>query len=84
MFHTLAPVPSAQFMMSDVSGTPTDFTPSSWTQFEAGLARGRAELAAQQKTLGEVAAENRRAEKAKAKFTLTQDAEGKAVIQRQQ
>jgi len=58
------------------------FVPSSWTEFEKGLARGQADLAAERKPLGEIAAEYRQVEKPKAKFTIVQDASGKAVIQR--
>ena len=80
-FRTLPSIPRAQFQMLDVSGT-TDFFPSSWMQFSVGLAEGEAALAARQKTLGELAAEYRRVEKPKAKFVITQDAFGNAVIER--
>lgn len=81
-FHTLPPAPAAQLNTVDVSGNQTDFVPSSWTEFERGLAKGRADLAAERKPLGEIAAEYRQVEKPKAKFTIVQDASGKAVIQR--
>jgi hypothetical protein len=81
-FHTLPEEPPAHFNVLEVSGTNEGFVPSSWTQFEQGLAKGRALLATRQKTLGEIAAENRHAEKPKAKFEIVQDATRKAVIQR--
>jgi hypothetical protein len=80
-FHTLPAAPPTQFQMVDISGQRDDYIPSSWTEFERGLARGQAELAAGSKTLGEVAAENRRAARPKAKFEIIQDAAGTAVIQ---
>jgi len=82
-FRTLPTVPRAQFQAIDVSGSAIDFTPSSWTQYKDGLARGEAELAAQKKTLAEVAAENRHSDKPKARLIITQDAIGDAIIQRQ-
>jgi hypothetical protein len=81
-FHTLPEEPPAHFNVIEVSGTSDGFVPSSWTQFAQGLAQGRALLATRQKSLGEVAAENRHAEKPKAKFEIVQDASGKVVIQR--
>ena len=81
-FHTLPTAPPAQFTVVDVSGVKEQFVPSSWTEFEKGLARGQADLAAERKPLGEIAAEYRQVEKPKAKFTIVQDASGKAVIQR--
>jgi hypothetical protein len=82
-FHTLPPIPSAKFQIIDVSGVSSEFVPSSWTQFENGLAQGKAQLALERKTLGEVAAENRLVEKPKAKLAIIQDAFGNAIIQRQ-
>lgn len=81
-FHTLAPIPPAQFQIVDVSGGSNEFVPSSWTQFENGLAVGRAQLDARRKTLGEVADEYRHAERPKAKFSIIQDAVGNAIIER--
>lgn len=82
-FHTLPEIPPAQFNTVDVSGEKEQFIPSSWTDFQRGLARGEAELNAEHKTLGEIAAENRKLEKPKAKLEIVQDASGKAIIQRQ-
>lgn len=79
-FHTLLAVPPAQFQTIELSGDLGVFTPSSWIQFDKGLAEGRAELAAQHKSLAEVAAENRLAERPRAKFMISQDAEGKAIL----
>ncbi len=82
-FHTLPPVPSPNFQIMDVSGVSSEFVPSSWTQFENGLAQGRAQLALERRTLGEVAAEYRRVQKPKAKLAIIQDAFGNAIVQRQ-
>jgi hypothetical protein len=81
-FRTLPEVPPAQFDAIRVSGSKDEFVPSSWTQFESGLAEGRAQLARQQKSLGEIADENRETEKPKAKLIIVQDADGRAIIQR--
>ena len=81
-FHTLAPVAPTQFQMVDVSGGSGDFVPSSWTQFEQGLATGRAQLEARRETLGEVADQYRHADKPKAKLAIVQDAVGNAIIER--
>ena len=82
-FRTLPPTPPTAFQVTSVSGVGSEFVPSSWTQFEKGLAEGKAQLALERKTLGEVAAEYRRTEKPKAKLAFVQDAYGNAVIERQ-
>jgi hypothetical protein len=81
-FRTLPDVPRATFDAIRVSGSKDEFVPSSWTQFEAGLAEGRAQLAREQKTLGEIAAENREIEKPKAKLMIVEGADGRMTIQR--
>ena len=81
-FHTLPSVPRAQFQMVDVSGGDVSFFPSSFVQFEKGIAEGEAALAARQKSLGEAALENRSTEKPRAKLTITQDSFGNAIIER--
>jgi hypothetical protein len=82
-FHTLPDVPRAQFQIVDVSGGDASFFPSSFMQFEKGIAEGEAALAFRRKSLGEVARENRAAEKPKAHLTITQDSFGNAYIERQ-
>jgi hypothetical protein len=81
-FHTLSAVAPTQFLMIDVSGVSGEFIPSSWIQFDKGLAEAQAQLAAQGKSLAEVAAEYRRTERARAKLTIIQDSVGNAVILR--
>jgi hypothetical protein len=81
-FRTLPTVPRAQFLAVDVSGGDISFFPSSFMQFDKGIAEGEAILAARQKTLAEVATENRHAEKPKAKLNITQDAFGNVVMER--
>lgn len=81
-FRTLPPVAPTQFQMVDVSGGANEFVPSSWTQFENGLATGRAQLEARRETLGEVADRYRHADKPKAKLVIIQDAVGNAILER--
>jgi hypothetical protein len=81
-FRTLPSIPRAQFLMTDISGGDSSFFPSSFMQFDKGIEEGKAALAAQRKTLGEVALEYRHTEKPRAKLTMTQDAFGNAVIER--
>ncbi len=81
-FHTLPSVPSAQFQIVDVSGGDVSFFPSSFVNFEQGMAEGEAALALKRKTLAEVAQENRTTERPKAKVTITQDSAGNAVMVR--
>jgi len=81
-FPTLPSVPRAQFQMMDVSGGDASFFPSSFVPFEKGIAEGEAALAVRQKSLGDVALENRGSEKPKAKFAIIQDQIGHAIIER--
>jgi len=81
-FRTLPSYPRAQLGMLDVSGGDPSFLPSSFVQFEQGIAEGEAALAVRHKTLGDVASENRSAKKPKAQLMLTQDRFGNAVIER--
>jgi hypothetical protein len=81
-FRTLPTVPRTQFQAIDVSGGDISFFPSSFMQFDKGIAEGESILAARQKTLAEVASEYRNAEKPKAKLNITQDAFGNIVVER--
>ena len=81
-FRTLPSYPRAQLEMLNVSGGDPSFLPSSFVQFEQGIAEGEAALAVRRKTLGDVASENRSAKKPKAQLMLTQDHAGNAVIER--
>ncbi len=78
-FHTLPTVPRTQFQAIDVSGGDVSFFPSSFMLFDKGIAEGESILASRQKTLAEVATENRHADKPKAKLNITQDAFGNVV-----
>jgi len=83
-FQTLPSFPRAQFQVVDVSGEDALFFPSSFVQFEEGITKGQVVLAEKRKSLGEAALEYRHAERPKAKVTITQDAFGNAIIERQQ
>ena len=82
-FHTLPAVPRTQFQIVDISGGDVSFFPSSFVQFDEGIAEGEAALAAKHKTLAEVALENRAAEKPKAKVRFTQDNFGDVILERE-
>lgn len=82
VFPALPNIPKAQFQIIDVSGGDTSFFPSSFVNFEKGIEEGEAALSLKRKSLGEVAQENRSAEKTKAKLEFTQDNAGNAVILR--
>ncbi|HKV03731.1 MAG TPA: hypothetical protein VJO53_01355 [Candidatus Acidoferrales bacterium] len=73
------PAPT-HFAVSYVGGTGADFVPSSFLSYDKALAAGRAAVEAQTKSLAQIADENNRAQKAKAKFALVQDARGNAFI----
>jgi hypothetical protein len=69
--------------MAAYSGTPADFVPSVFVTYDRAMAQGRAALAAGNKSVAEVAAENKTVSRMKARFALVQDGSGKAVISRQ-
>jgi hypothetical protein len=70
----------ATFNMSEVSGGDPSFAPSTFRSFEQAVAEGKAILADDQKSLGQIAAENNTRQKATAKFAFVQDANGNAVL----
>jgi hypothetical protein len=70
----------ATFDMSEVSGGDPSFAPSTFRSFEQAVAEGKAILAEDQKSLGQIAAENNTKQKATAKFAFVQDANGNAVL----
>jgi hypothetical protein len=80
-FHVLPFAPPAQFQMIDFSGVET--ITSHFMPFEKSIAIGQSELDASGKTLAQAAAQNRQAERAKAKFLIEQDAVGNVVMVRQ-
>lgn len=71
--------PRATFDMSEVSGGDPSFAPSTFLSFDRAVAEGKAILAEDQKSLGQIAAENSTKPKATAKFTFVQDANGNVV-----
>lgn len=71
--------PRAQFAMSAVSGGDPTYAPSTFLTFDQAVAEGRAKVETEHKSLGQVAAENGAAVKAKAKFAFMQDGKGNVV-----
>ncbi len=71
--------PRATFDMSEVSGGDPSFAPSTFRSFDQAVAEGKAILAEDQKSLGQIAAENSTKPKATTKFTFVQDANGNVV-----
>jgi len=69
--------------MAYTSGSEIDFIPSTWARFDQAIAQGRAELAAPRKTLVQIAEETRATQRTKARFTIVEDQNGKAVMEKQ-
>ena|SRR5579864_1217782 len=76
--------PRAQFAMSAFSGGDPSYAPSTFLAFDQAVAEGRAKVDTEHKSLGQVAAENGAAAKAKAKFAFTQDNRGNVIPAPQQ
>jgi hypothetical protein len=72
--------PRATFDMSEVSGGDPSFAPSAFLSFDQAVDEGKVMLAVEQKSLGQIAAENSSSPKATAKFTFVQDANGHVVL----
>ena len=79
-FPTLVDPAPAHFAVSHVAGTDVDFIPSSFRSFEQAVAEGKAALAAQARTLAQIADENSKVQKAKARFAIVQDTSGKLIL----
>jgi hypothetical protein len=77
-FPTLTRIPSTNFLMTEFSGTET--VTSTFLPFQEGIAAGKADLEADQKTLAEAAMENRQAQRTKAKFMIEQDGVGNVIM----
>ena len=75
-----ADTPPTRFAVTHVAGTDADFTPSSFRTFEQAVAEGKAALAAKSRTLAQIADENNKAQKAKARLAIMQDASGKVIL----
>lgn len=81
-FHTLPSIPPANLPSVEVSGTKADFVPSTFLPFDQAVAEGQAVLDAQHKSVAQAAAENSRANRAKAKAAIIENGAGDAVIAR--
>jgi len=81
-FSPLPSYPRTNFAATAISGTETDFVPSTFLPYESAVAAGQAALTAQHASVVQAASANSSAPKAKAKLTLIEDATGKAVIAR--
>jgi hypothetical protein len=79
-FPTLPSYPQHEFLMTNVSGTKADFTPSTYLDYDQALTDGRAALASKMRPLAEIAKQNRESNPAKAKIAILQDANGRAFL----
>ena len=79
-FPTLPSYPQHEFLMTNVSGTKADFTPSTFLDYDQALTEGQAALASEKRPLAEIARQNRESKPAKAKIAILQDANGKAFL----
>jgi hypothetical protein len=80
IFPTLTSYPQHEFLMTNVSGTKADFTPSTFLDYDQALTEGQAALASEMRPLAEIARQNRESKPAKAKIAILQDANGKAFL----
>jgi len=72
--------PPTHFNVTGVTGTDADFTPSSFRTFEQAVAEGKAALAFRARTVAQIADENNKVQKAKARLAIVQDASGKVIL----
>jgi hypothetical protein len=79
-FPTLPYIAPAKLPSSAVSGTSTDFVPSTFLPYDKAIAAGQEVLDARHRSVAEAAAENSRARKLKAKAVILENAAGDAVI----
>jgi hypothetical protein len=79
-FNTLPAIPQANLPSSAISGTDTDFVPSTFLPYAKAIAAGQEVLDAEHKSVAEAAAENSRARKLKARAAIIENAAGDAVI----
>ena len=72
----------AQFQVTAVSGSETDYVPSTFVTYKKALTtKGHTAIAIAPQSLGQAAQLNRETPKIKARFTLVQDNRGKAIIE---
>lgn len=81
-FPAVLSIPPTQFNSTVVSGSAQDFVPTSYVSFDQGVEQGLALLAAKHKSVAEVAEENNRAARPKAKVAFVQSDDGAAMITR--
>ncbi|HTW24479.1 MAG TPA: hypothetical protein VMD78_12820 [Candidatus Baltobacteraceae bacterium] len=79
-FRTLPVVPAASLPSSYVSGTNFDFEPSTFLPYSQAIAVGQAILDETHKSVAEVAAENSREHRMRAKTAIIENAAGDVVI----
>ncbi|HEX4074689.1 MAG TPA: hypothetical protein VHX49_04765 [Candidatus Acidoferrales bacterium] len=79
-FHTLPHVSPANLRSTDVSGSDASFVPSSFLPYSQAIAAGQAILDTQHKTVAEVAAENNRVHRLKARASIIENGAGDPVI----
>jgi hypothetical protein len=71
----------AKFQVTAVSGSETDYIPSTFVSYNKALTTGHTTVASAPETLGQAAQLNRQTPRVKAKFALVQDGRGRAVIE---
>jgi hypothetical protein len=77
--HSLPKIAETRFYMSVTSGSESEYTPSVYVPFSKAVQIGSTVQVVKPKSLAEVASEYRNAPKAKAEYSLIQDADGKIV-----
>jgi|SRR5579862_7849010 len=82
-FHTLPVVPPANLPSLAVSGSNVDFEPSTFLPYNQAIAVGQEILNAEHKSVAEVAAENSREGRLKARTAIVENAAGDVIIARQ-
>jgi hypothetical protein len=79
-FNTLSHVAPANLPSAEVSGSNASFEPSTFLPYGQAIAEGQAVLDAQHKSVAEVAAENSRTRRLRAKASIIENAGGDPVI----
>jgi hypothetical protein len=76
----LASCPPTQFAVMGVSGSNSEFEPSTFVSFDKAVAAGKQEIAIESRTVAQAARENMAARKEKARLALVQDGYGYPTI----
>lgn len=79
--HTLAHFPSAQFEVRNVTGSSSDYIPSTFVTYKAALAEGKAELRERPEPLGASVRADAMPPRSDVKILVVQSQSGGPVIQ---